>query len=58
MKTPKQRKLYNVVQYYGNRKVATLNWNIPYALAKFKKRVAEIDKNNPKGTYFKLELNK
>lgn len=31
--------------------------NIPYALAKFKKRVEEIDKKYPKGTFFMIVPN-
>ncbi len=46
-------KLYNVQQWYGKQHVATLFWQLPFALAKFKKRIEE-GKNYPKGTYFKI----
>lgn len=35
----------------------TIHYNLPYAIAKFKKRVAEIDKKYPKGTFFIITKN-
>jgi hypothetical protein len=47
-------KLVNVQHWYRKRHIATLHWQKPYALAKSLKRIEEIDKKYPKGTYFKL----
>lgn len=47
---------YNVTRKL-NRFVSILYTNIPYALAKFKKRVAEQDKKYPKGAFFKIVKN-
>lgn len=57
MKTPKKKKMYNLVQYYGKLAVATLYWNLPYTIIRFKKLVEETKSSYPKGTYFKPELN-
>lgn len=54
----KKPKLFNLEQYYGKRNVATLHYNLPYAIIKFKKRTYEIDPKFPKGTYFKIIENK
>lgn len=54
-KTPRSSKKFNLIQYYGKQAVATLHWNLPYAIIKFKKRIAEIDKKYPRGTYFIIE---
>lgn len=51
---PTKPKMYNVQEWYGKRHVSTLIWNVPYALAKFKKRVFEQDRKYAKGTYFKI----
>lgn len=55
-------KLYNLQEFYltiRGRVIhkATLYYNIPYPLAKFKKRIAEQNKKNPKGTFFKIIQN-
>lgn len=68
METPKTPKKYDLVRYYKSpptkpgektvaTKVATLFYNLPYAIIKFKKDVAETDKSLPKGTFFKIEPN-
>lgn len=31
--------------------------NVPYSIAKFKKRIFEVDKKYPKGTWFKIVKN-
>lgn len=59
---------YTVTDYSNNyvsiltnqivvRFVSKLYTNLPYALIKFKKRVAEQDKKYPKGTFFKIVKN-
>lgn len=66
--TIKKKQLYDLCEMYrsginahsGIKSIfhkATLYTNIPYALAKFKKRVAEQDKRYSKGTFFKIVKN-
>lgn len=57
MQTPIEPKKYNLVKYYNKVAQATLFWNLPYALIKFKKRIEENNKSHPKGTYFVPEEN-
>lgn len=53
MNAKKQTCLFNLEEWYGKRKVATIAWQKPYGLAKALKRMEEL-KDKPKGTYHKL----
>lgn len=64
----KDKQLYDLCEMYNvrynqnttrklNRFVSRLYTNLPYALIKFKKRVAEQDKKYPKGTFFRIVKN-
>lgn len=54
---------YNLQQWYRDVAVqkdylkATLYYQLPYAIARFKKRIEEVSNQHPKGTYFKLVKN-
>jgi len=51
-------KLYNLVHYHGKRKVATLAWQLPYAMIRDKMIKALGNPSYPRGSYFVPELNK
>lgn len=54
---PKSTSLYNLEHYHGKRHVATLMWNLPYAIIRDKLIKLRSDPAYPKGSYFKPKRN-
>jgi hypothetical protein len=50
--------LWDLQQWYKSEHIATLRYMIPYPLARRLKQREEINAKYPRGTYFKLVLNK